>query len=108
MPTADDVYRVHPTRSEIDDVLGQRLSATLGTLNGDGSIHLTQLIFLFEGGRFLLETASSTRYRRSLSIDRPSRCGCRDRSASGCRPGCWSRRVAWPSLAGGSQPPSRP
>ena len=68
MTTADEVYRVHPTRAEIDDVLAQRLSATLGTLNDDGSILLTQLIFLFEDGRFLLETASSTRKARNIAV----------------------------------------
>lgn len=67
MSTADEIYRVHPTREEIDDVLRQQLSATLGTLNEDGSIHLTQLIFLFEDGRFLLETASSTRKARNIA-----------------------------------------
>jgi nitroimidazol reductase NimA-like FMN-containing flavoprotein (pyridoxamine 5'-phosphate oxidase superfamily) len=67
MATADEVYRDHPTRAEIDEVLSQRLSATLGTLNDDGSIHLTQLIFLFEEGRFRLETATTTRKARNIA-----------------------------------------
>jgi PPOX class probable F420-dependent enzyme len=67
MATARQVYRVHPTRAEIDDVLGQRLTAVLGTLNDDGSIHLTYLLFLYEDGRFLFETSSETRKARNLA-----------------------------------------
>ena len=65
--TADDIYRAHPTQSEIDEVLHQRVAATLGTLNDDGSIHLTYLLFLFEGDRFYLETASMTRKARNIA-----------------------------------------
>lgn len=67
MPTADQIYRAHPSQPEIDDVLDQRLVAALGTLNEDGSVHLTYLLFLFESGRFLLETASSTRKARNIA-----------------------------------------
>jgi PPOX class probable F420-dependent enzyme len=67
MTTSRDVYRAHPTQGEIEDVLGQRLTAALGTLNDDGSIHLTYLLFLFENGRFLFETASDTRKARNLA-----------------------------------------
>jgi hypothetical protein len=67
MTTANDIYRAHPTDEEIADVLDQRLSAALGTLNDDGSIHLTYLLFVYEGGRFLLETASSTRKARNIA-----------------------------------------
>lgn len=67
MTTARDVYRAHPTQAEIEDVLGQRLTAALGTLNDDGSIHLTYLLFLFEDGRFLFETSSDTRKARNLA-----------------------------------------
>jgi hypothetical protein len=67
MTTANDIYRAHPTDEEIADVLGQRLSAALGTLNDDGSIHLTYLLFLYDEGRFLLETASSTRKARNIA-----------------------------------------
>ena len=41
--------------------------AALGTLNEDGSIHLTYLLFLHEDGRFVLETASSTRKARNVA-----------------------------------------
>ena len=68
MPTtADEIYRAHPDQSEIDDVLSQRLTTALGTLNEDGSIHLTYLLFLYENGRFYLETASSTRKARNVA-----------------------------------------
>lgn len=67
MTTATQIYGAHPTQAEIDDVLGQRLTCALGTLNEDGTIHLTYLIFLFEDGRFLLETASSTRKARNVA-----------------------------------------
>jgi hypothetical protein len=68
MPTtAADVYLRHPEQSEIDDVLAQRGVCALGTLNADGSIHLTYLLFLYEEGRFYLETASSTRKARNVA-----------------------------------------
>jgi PPOX class probable F420-dependent enzyme len=67
MPTAADIYRAHPTQAEIEDVLAQRGVAALGTLNEDGSIHLTYLIYLWEDGRFWLETASSTRKARNIA-----------------------------------------
>ena len=68
MPTAADIYRAHPTQEEIDDVLGQRGVAALGTLNEDGSIHLAYLIYLWDDGRFWLETASTTRKSRNIGV----------------------------------------
>jgi hypothetical protein len=71
MPTtAADIYLAQPDRAEIDDVLGQRLTTALGTLNEDGSIHLTYLMFLYEDGRFYLETASRTRKARNVAARR--------------------------------------
>jgi Pyridoxamine 5'-phosphate oxidase len=67
MADANQIYRAHPTQAEIDDVLGQRLVAALGTSNEDGSIHLAYLLFLHEEGRFVLETASSTRKARNIA-----------------------------------------
>lgn len=63
--TARAVYRAHPTEDEIADVLGQRLSAAVGTLNEDGSIHLAYVIFLFDEGKFYFETSSVTRKARN-------------------------------------------
>jgi PPOX class probable F420-dependent enzyme len=71
MATTDDVYRAHPTEAEIADVLADRGAAALGTLNADGSVHLTYVLFLFEDDRFLVETASSTRKARNVAA-RPS------------------------------------
>lgn len=67
MATAREIYRAHPSQAEIDDVLTQRLSAALGTLNEDGSVHLAYVIFLFEDGKFYVETASLTRKARNIA-----------------------------------------
>ena len=64
-PDARKVYRAHPNPGEIDEVLGQRGIATLGTLNEDGSIHLAYVIFLHEEGRLYIETSSVTRKARN-------------------------------------------
>jgi nitroimidazol reductase NimA-like FMN-containing flavoprotein (pyridoxamine 5'-phosphate oxidase superfamily) len=67
MADAKDVYRDHPTRDEIDDVLGQRINAAVGTINEDGSVHLAFVIFLFEDDRLYLETSSTTRKARNAA-----------------------------------------
>ncbi len=67
MADARAIYRHRPTQREIDEVLGQRLVAALGTLNGDGSVHLTYVIFLFADGRFYVETSSVTRKARNAA-----------------------------------------
>ena len=67
MADATTVYGAHPTQEEIDEVLGQRRSAALGTLNEDGSIHLTYVLFMHEAGRLYLETSSVTRKSRNVS-----------------------------------------
>ena len=66
MATAKDIYRAGATQEEIDDLLTKRLTATIGTLNEDGSIHLAYVIFLYEEGRFYCETASLTRKARNV------------------------------------------
>lgn len=66
MATAEEVYRARATIEEIEDVLTKRLTATIGTLNEDGSIHLAYVIFLYENGRFYCETASLTRKARNV------------------------------------------
>ncbi len=67
MADANEIYRAHPSQEEIEEVLGQRLVAALGTMNEDGTIHLAYLLFLHDRGRFLLETASSTRKARNIA-----------------------------------------
>jgi hypothetical protein len=69
MPTADDVYRAHPTREEIEDVLAQRLTAAVATINPDGSIHQAYVIFLYGDGKLYWETASSTRKAKNLAAN---------------------------------------
>jgi hypothetical protein len=71
MATAEDVYRAKATPDEIEDLLTKRVTATIGTLNEDGSIHLAYVIFLYESGRFYCETASLTRKARNVR-DRPT------------------------------------
>jgi Pyridoxamine 5'-phosphate oxidase len=66
MSTAEEIYRAGATAAEIEDVLSKRLSATIGTLNADGSIHLAFVIFLYEEGRFFCETSSVTRKARNV------------------------------------------
>jgi len=61
------VYRARPQNDEIDDVLQQRLTATVGTLNADGSVHLAYVIFLYADGRLYFETASMTRKARNAT-----------------------------------------
>ena len=67
MISSRDVYRDRPTDQEIEDVLAQRLSGAVGTLNEDGSIHLAYVIFLYEAGRVWFETASLTRKARNAA-----------------------------------------
>lgn len=71
MADAEAIYRAKATREEIEDVLTRRVSATIGTLNGDGSIHLAFVIFLYENDRFYCETSSLTRKARNVR-DRPT------------------------------------
>jgi PPOX class probable F420-dependent enzyme len=67
MADARAIYRAHPTQAEIDDVLALRVSAAVGTINDDGTVHLAFVIFLFEDGKLYLETSSTTRKARNAS-----------------------------------------
>ena len=69
MPTADEVYRKHPSREEIDEVLAQRLTAAVATINPDRTLHQAYVLFLYEGGKLYWETASSTRKAKNLAAD---------------------------------------
>jgi len=71
MADAKAIYRAHPTQVEIDDVLALRVSAAVGTINDDGSVHLAFVIFLFADGKLFLETSSTTRKARN-AIARPT------------------------------------
>jgi len=61
MADAAQVYRDRPMEAEIADVLSQRLVATIGTVNPDGSVHLAYVIFELRDGRIYFETSSLTR-----------------------------------------------
>jgi PPOX class probable F420-dependent enzyme len=65
MADAEQVYRAHPTSDEIAEVLAKRVAAAVGTLNEDGSIHLSYVLFLHDGGRMYFETSSVTRKARN-------------------------------------------
>ena len=54
-----------PSGSE--EILAARLIASLGTQNQDGSIHLTAVWYLFEGGCFYLATSSRSRKARNVA-----------------------------------------
>jgi nitroimidazol reductase NimA-like FMN-containing flavoprotein (pyridoxamine 5'-phosphate oxidase superfamily) len=67
MSLAKSVYRTKADDEEVAALLARREVAAFGTLNEDGSVHLTYVIFLFENGRFLIETASVTRKARNVA-----------------------------------------
>lgn len=65
MADATEIYTDHPTDQEIEDVLASLATATVGTVNADGSVHLAYVIFLYAGGKLYFETASVTRKVRN-------------------------------------------
>jgi nitroimidazol reductase NimA-like FMN-containing flavoprotein (pyridoxamine 5'-phosphate oxidase superfamily) len=72
-PHDGDITRAHrarPSAEEITHVLAQRSTATVGTLNVDGSIHLAYVAFLHADGRIYFDTASVTRKARNVE-ERP-------------------------------------
>jgi len=48
-------------------MLQRRFIATLGTINADGSIHLTAVWYLFEDGRLFVATSSKSRKARNVA-----------------------------------------
>ncbi|MFN8634309.1 MAG: pyridoxamine 5'-phosphate oxidase family protein [Chloroflexota bacterium] len=48
------------------ELLGLRLTATLGTANGDGSLLLTPIWYLYENGRLYLPTGSKSHKVRNI------------------------------------------
>ncbi|MGH8776472.1 MAG: pyridoxamine 5'-phosphate oxidase family protein [Jiangellaceae bacterium] len=68
MADAKQIYRTHPMSDEIQEVLALRETATVGTLNEDGSVHLAYVIFLQLDGRLFFETSSVT--RKAGNVDR--------------------------------------
>ena len=55
----------------IETFLRERRYAVLGTVNEDGSIHLTPVWYLFENGQLLVSTSSKSRKARNV-LARPT------------------------------------
>ena len=53
--------------SGAEEILRGRFIASLGTENEDGSIHLTAVWYLFDGGCFYVATSSQTRKARNVA-----------------------------------------
>lgn len=70
MPTAAHVHRDRLTESETADVLAQRLVATIGTINPDGSGHLAYVLFEHHDG--LLVRLAHTVHRGQVLSARAS------------------------------------
>ena len=66
---AADVYLAKPTSDEIEKHLQRPLKCTIGTLNPDGSIHLSFVIFLWENDKLYFETASMTKKARNVAAN---------------------------------------
>jgi nitroimidazol reductase NimA-like FMN-containing flavoprotein (pyridoxamine 5'-phosphate oxidase superfamily) len=66
MATPQEIYLATATPEEIEELLTRRLTATIGTLNDNGSIHLAFVIFLYEDGLMYFETSSTTRKARNI------------------------------------------
>jgi nitroimidazol reductase NimA-like FMN-containing flavoprotein (pyridoxamine 5'-phosphate oxidase superfamily) len=64
---AGDVYLVQPAPEDIERHLERPITATIGTLNDDGSIHLAFVLFLWEDGKLYFETASMTKKARNVA-----------------------------------------
>jgi nitroimidazol reductase NimA-like FMN-containing flavoprotein (pyridoxamine 5'-phosphate oxidase superfamily) len=82
----DDITRAHrarPSAEEIAQVLAQRTTATVGTLNADGSIHLAYVAFLYADGLVYFDTASVTRKARNVGDRRQASVLVQGRAASG-------------------------
>jgi PPOX class probable F420-dependent enzyme len=65
-----DIHPIYRTRRGLDDaaveILDRERRAILGTENPDGSVHVTPVMFLFESGRFHIETSAATRKARNI------------------------------------------
>ena len=53
----------------VRELLDGRYIASVATKNGDGSIHLVAVWYLFEGGRIYIATAARSRKARNLQSD---------------------------------------
>ncbi len=63
---AREVYLAKPPPDSIEAQLLRPINAVVGTVNPEESIHLAFVFFLWEEGRFYLETASMTKKVRNI------------------------------------------
>jgi Pyridoxamine 5'-phosphate oxidase len=64
---ASDIYKAKAAPEAIRQHLERPITAVVGTLNADGSIHLAFVLFLWMDGRLYFETASTTRKARNVA-----------------------------------------
>lgn len=50
-------------------LLGERRIGSLGTVNSDGTVHLTAIWYLVEGNRILIPTSSASRKAKNVEAD---------------------------------------
>ncbi len=66
---AKHAYRANASQEAIEHHLERPLKCTIGTLNPDGSIHLSFVIFLWENGKLYFETSSITKKARNVAAN---------------------------------------
>ena len=64
---ASDIYLASAAPEAIKQHLHRPITATIGTLNPNGSIHLAFVLFLWENGKLYFETASMTRKAKNIA-----------------------------------------
>lgn len=66
--TTRSVYRIgHDFDPLARDLVEGLRYAVLGTENGDGTVHLVPVWYLFDSGSFVIETSSTTRKARNVT-----------------------------------------
>lgn len=64
---ASDIYLASAAPEAIERHLDRPITATIGTLNPDGSIHLAFVLFLWDDSKLYFETASMTKQARNIA-----------------------------------------
>lgn len=76
-------YRsTHELTDGMREFLLRHRYSSLATLNSDGSINLVPVFYRFDGGRFLVATASTTRKARNIAAGRAATLTVEDRETS--------------------------
>lgn len=93
-----------PEPAEVPDTIREllrlRLVVTLGTVNTDGTPHLTPIWFRFDGGRLYLPTGSTSRKVRNLRA-RPDATVLIDQRQPACHR--WALATGTASILGGAE-----